>query len=332
MSRSDLFDDCEEHSVTLSPSTGPRRVEKLWFRDGTLVLATDTLLFRVYSGLLAQESPIFDDMLRLPQPADEETIEGCPVVRLSDNGRDVEYFLKALFDYKFFLAFPSQTTFDIITGIIRLSKKYEVDSLHKRALVHFASGFPLTKAEYPPSPSWAIAGQSIRAVLFAREMALDWVLPVAFYRVCDHVSINQILNGVHFDNERLELGPADKLLCLEQYVHLRGPASAQIVNFLWDPEKIDGCQSNKCRSERLGQRKVAEGWREKNILPLDLWVDSDWVRCQVCSTCLTAMKTAHKTSLEKFWDGLSQRFGLASWDELKKLKSRDLGILHDASS
>jgi hypothetical protein len=102
MSSSDLglFDGCEVHSVTLSPSTEPRRVEKLWFRDGTLVLVTDTLLFRVYSGLLAQESPIFDDMVRLPQPADEETIEGCPVVRLSDNGRDVEYFLKALFDYK----------------------------------------------------------------------------------------------------------------------------------------------------------------------------------------------------------------------------------------
>ncbi|KAJ6574144.1 hypothetical protein B0H19DRAFT_934125 [Mycena capillaripes] len=93
MSRSDLFDDCEVQSVTLSPSIGPRRVEKLWFRDGTLVLATDTLLYRVYSGLLAQESPIFDDMLRIPQPADEETIEGCPEVRLSDDGRDVEYFL-----------------------------------------------------------------------------------------------------------------------------------------------------------------------------------------------------------------------------------------------
>jgi hypothetical protein len=39
------------------------------------------------------------------------------------------------------------------------------------------------------------------------------------------------------------------------------------------------------------------------------------------------MKTAHKTSLEKFWDDLPRRFGFSPWDELKKLKSRDLGIL-----
>ncbi|KAF8197666.1 hypothetical protein K438DRAFT_1584955 [Mycena galopus ATCC 62051] len=317
-------------SVTLSPSPEPRRVEKLWFPDGTLVLATDSLLFRIYGGLLAQESPIFDDMLRIPQPKDQETIEGCPVVRLLDNACDVEYFLKALFDYKFFLPFPSPTTFDAVAGIIRLSKKYEVDSLHKRALVHFASGFPPTAAEYPPeSPSWDMESQDIHAASLARELSLDWALPVALYRVCANASIDQILNGVHFDNERLELGSADKLLCLEQCIHLRGSASAQMVDFLWEPEKIEGCQSKRCRNERMGQRKVAEGWRN-NLLPLGLWVDSDWDDCQVCSTCLTAMKKAHKTSLGKFWDGLPQRFGLGGWDELTKVRSRDLGILHDA--
>ncbi|KAJ7764718.1 hypothetical protein B0H16DRAFT_1717950 [Mycena metata] len=313
--------------VVLPPSPGPHRVEKLWFRDGTLVLTADNVLFRVYGGLLAQESLIFEDMLRIPQPPDAETVEGCPVVHLPDNGRDVEYFLKALFDYKFFPAFPSPTTFDIIAGILRLSKKYEVDSLHRRALVHFASGFPMTAAEYPPSPSWTMVGQALHSLVLARELALDWVLPAAFYRVCAHTSIDEILNGIHVGHSRVELDSRDKLLCLEQIVHFRGPASAAIVNFLWEPEKIDGCQSNRCRSERLGQRKIAEGWRDDES-PLTLWENSDWDRLKVCSTCLAAMKITHETVVQQFWDNLPQKFGLAGWDELKEMKAGALAALH----
>ncbi|KAK7036304.1 hypothetical protein R3P38DRAFT_3184090 [Favolaschia claudopus] len=78
----------------------PRRVDRLWFPDGNLVLATDTALFRVYGGLLAQESPIFRDMLELAQPTNAEKMDDCPVVRLPDDGEDLEHFLKAIFDYK----------------------------------------------------------------------------------------------------------------------------------------------------------------------------------------------------------------------------------------
>jgi hypothetical protein len=90
----------EEVLGSCAPAHEARRVADLWFHDGTLVLATETLLFRVYAGLLAKESPIFHDMLGLPQPKEGETMDGCPVVHLSDIGQDVEYFLKALFDYK----------------------------------------------------------------------------------------------------------------------------------------------------------------------------------------------------------------------------------------
>ncbi|KAJ7848879.1 hypothetical protein B0H13DRAFT_1463931, partial [Mycena leptocephala] len=102
----------------------------LWFHDGTLVLVTETSLFRIYAGLLAKESPIFHDILGLPQPKEGETMDGCPVVHLSDTGQDVEYFLKVLS----FLPIPNPINFDIITGIMRLSKKSEVDSLYKRGL------------------------------------------------------------------------------------------------------------------------------------------------------------------------------------------------------
>ncbi|KAF7328534.1 BTB domain-containing protein [Mycena venus] len=250
----------------------------------------------------------------------------APWFTFFDHGRDVEYFLKALIDYKFFLAFPSPTTFDIVTGIIRLSKKYEVDSLYKRALVHFASAFPMTVADYPICPSWDPTDEYIRALTFARELELDWALPTALYRVCAYTAIEDILNGIRVDNRWLELDPQDKLVCLQQSVELRGSASASILDFLWDPEKIEGCRNynSTCKDERLRLRKLAEDWRTKN-LPLVLWTDEEWSLCNACSTCLNVMKATHQASLEKFWDSLPQRFGLGTWDDLRERKSIALG-------
>lgn len=224
---------------------------------------------------------------------------------------------------RFFLPFPSRTNFDTISGVLRLSKKYEVDSLHKRALVHLASAFPLISADYPGSPSWDTIGLDIPIILFARELALEWVLPVAFYRLCSKATINQIENGVCIDNQQLGMDPKDKLTCLEQYVLLRGSASADILNFLWDPLKI--CLGNQCQNERIARRKVAEGWRAQGILPLGLWEPSDWDGTKVCATCLAAMKTAHGAALEEFWDGLPQRFGLPPWGDLIQMKESALG-------
>ncbi|KAJ6517897.1 hypothetical protein C8R47DRAFT_1312501 [Mycena vitilis] len=324
MSTVEVADHALHRLSTPTPSPEPRRIEELWFPDGTLVLRTEKALFRVYGGLLAKESPIFNDMLQLPQPTERPTLDNCPVVDLPDNGRDVEFFLKALFDYKFFLPHPSPTKFDVLTSILRLSKKYDVEPLYKRALAHLASGFPLVQTGYPPSPSWDETGQHIPAVVLAREMQLDWILPVAFYHVCLG-SVFKIMNGADVDGVRIKLSLKDKGACLKQSILLRGPASAEILNFLWEPDIISSCsRGQKCRLNRIARRKVAEGWRDDH-LPLTLWEDSDWGALDVCSTCLTAMKEAHQAVLNNFWDGLPQRFGVDGWDVLKGMKESLLG-------
>jgi len=86
-------------STTPSPS-GYNSVDEVWFQDGTLIIEAEGSLFRVYGGLLGAESPVFHDMLEFPQPEGAESIDGCPVVHLSDSAPDVNCFLKALFDYK----------------------------------------------------------------------------------------------------------------------------------------------------------------------------------------------------------------------------------------
>lgn len=78
----------EVHNV----SDGP------WFEDGNLILEAGETRFRISRGVLASQSPVFREMLVFPQPAGEELVDGCPIVRLYDSPEDVRYFLKAIYD------------------------------------------------------------------------------------------------------------------------------------------------------------------------------------------------------------------------------------------
>ncbi len=44
----------------------PERHDLLWFPDGNVVLATDSLLFRVHESFLSLHSSVFKDMFDLP--------------------------------------------------------------------------------------------------------------------------------------------------------------------------------------------------------------------------------------------------------------------------
>ena len=74
-----------------------KRHPELYMSDGTMVLlASNTILFRVYPGLLSKHSDVFGGMATLSecQPPNAEIYDGCPLVRLSDDAQDLAYFLK----------------------------------------------------------------------------------------------------------------------------------------------------------------------------------------------------------------------------------------------
>jgi hypothetical protein len=91
------------------------------------------------------------------------------------------------------MAYPAPTDFDTIVGCLRLSHKYEVDYLRRRALVHFSSGHCTTLAAEDASDSevltlgWQSWGRRnkpasfpILAIRLAREVDALWTLPTRF--------------------------------------------------------------------------------------------------------------------------------------------------------
>ncbi|KAJ7914370.1 hypothetical protein B0H13DRAFT_1873048 [Mycena leptocephala] len=183
-------------------------------------------------------------------------------------------------------------------GVIRLSTKYDVASLRNRALTHLSSAFPITRAEFPGSPSWQIPDHEwIRVVLFAREMSIEWILPIAFYRVAEKCTPAQLLHGIVVDGVPFNLTPQDKLTSIEYSLsaepHMRRSRS------FWFP----------------GVPRVTN--QTRNIVSK---LGSKLAQC-----CKGAMRVARQKSLDTLWAGLPKRFGPPGWEALRQMKKANLG-------
>lgn len=151
------------------------------------------------------------------------------------------------------MPFPAPTEFDAIVGCLRLSHKYAVDYLRRRALVHLSSGHAMKLSDADKfyylgdrKPSWPVPPDPtfrIRGIQLAREVEATWILPYAFYEL-----------AVHFD----ELGAAifnggdqtGPLSVQDQESFLKGHDSqtkssfTDAIRFLWRPFDIPGCDNS----------------------------------------------------------------------------------------
>jgi hypothetical protein len=74
------------------------RSTEYWFYDGNIILQVESTQFRLAKSVLSMHSSVFRDMFMVPLPADEPTVENCPVVILTgDTAQDWTCFLGAIY-------------------------------------------------------------------------------------------------------------------------------------------------------------------------------------------------------------------------------------------
>ncbi|KAJ6449174.1 hypothetical protein DFH09DRAFT_1386125 [Mycena vulgaris] len=334
--------------VDTQPSE-PHRLQDLWFEDGNLVIQAGNSQFRVYRGILAARSPVFKDMLSFPQPPDSVIVDGCPLVHLPDVEREVTEFLKAIFIPEYFLPFPALTTFDIIVGCLRLSHKYGVDYLRRRALIHLSSRYRTTLAEWESSdydeeaksrlPSqidtWLPPDDfayHICVIQLVREVDVPWILPIAFYRLS--IPFNNlarlIFNGTLYKGISRSLSAEDQESFVRWHSVQTQSATLDILRFLYHPVDPDsGCISpSECLRERLNaMERSREVIQINTSVPLHIWDDDEWetVEENVCHVCFAALKRKHAEARQAFWDKLPSIYDLPPWEELEKMKLAAIG-------
>ena len=66
--------------------------------DASLIIrSSDLVNFRVHKSVLTMVSPFFGDLLSLPQPSDSETVDGLPVVQLSEDAELLNSLISMLY-------------------------------------------------------------------------------------------------------------------------------------------------------------------------------------------------------------------------------------------
>ena len=62
-----------------------------------IIRSSDQVNFRVHKSVLAMSSIFFENLLSLPQPPDEELVDGLPVVQLSEDAGVLSNLISLLY-------------------------------------------------------------------------------------------------------------------------------------------------------------------------------------------------------------------------------------------
>ena len=86
----------EESQAQISPTT--LQADTFDVPDANLIIqSSDLVNFRVHKPVLANASPVLKDLFSLLQPSDSETVDGLPVIQLSEDSELLNCLVSMLY-------------------------------------------------------------------------------------------------------------------------------------------------------------------------------------------------------------------------------------------
>ncbi|KAK7008227.1 BTB domain-containing protein [Favolaschia claudopus] len=284
-----------------------------WFSDGSVVLQANNTQFRVHWGVLALHSSVFSDMQGLPQPPDQPSVQGCPVVELQDDEEDVKFLLQALYTPTFLG--QQKMSFPAVAALVRLGRKYEFKDLYDAAVGRLTARFPMTLDEYDALKlsgaerrEWptleAYRGIHLDVIALASENNLPATLP------CAYTEIAKLYKTVIFFDEVERRNGSDSQQRPLAAIYLSYSLGwLRKWDFLGDCARPGACGAVR---ERLlmvcmDNAVVAALFKAEDIPML--------TAC--CPTCLAHIRDSMNSGRKKTWDELPGLLDLPPWHELK---------------
>ncbi|RDX41821.1 hypothetical protein OH76DRAFT_1363819 [Lentinus brumalis] len=158
----------------------------LWFPDGNVVVLAENTAFRIHSGLLSHHSTVFSDLFGVPQPPqNEDLVDGCPIVHVSDSAEEFKCLLRMVYDGFNYLQPDVPIDFPVLAALARLGHKYQLDGVVAEAVRRLQPAYPSS------FDIWEAGQDSVRfsndreafaAINLFRLLDRKDMLPIAIYR------------------------------------------------------------------------------------------------------------------------------------------------------
>ncbi|KAI0350924.1 hypothetical protein OH77DRAFT_1411978 [Trametes cingulata] len=311
-------------------ATPPQPDDDFWLEDGNLTLIAGNVEFKVYKGPLIANSPVFRDMLSLPQPAGTDGTPGSnpqctcgfapALVHVTDSPEDLRHLLRALVPGKTPRLAMEDPSYNAISACIRLGHKYEVDHIVQRSLdylkKHFVESYETWPRIDPPRPPAFQDIHSIGVVNIARMTNTEVLLPTALMGCC-MLEAAELVNGLTREDGTVErLSMEDLGRCFLGRANLMQANTLATLN-LFNQTLSEGCtRRDVCAPVFL---RLLDELRnhERVVCTLD-WYKywSDYMDGRdddrrICAPCYKMLQEREKQQHREIWKKLPELMGVA---------------------
>ncbi|KAF7982517.1 hypothetical protein HWV62_28126 [Athelia sp. TMB] len=315
-----------ENSTDESAPIEPVRSD-IWYADGNVILQAEGVHFKVHKSILAQSSSIFEDMFSLPQPPSSgaDTMDGCPIVHLSDSAQEVEYVLRAIFQQQY-MGYEEELPVAVVAAFLCLGRKYDMKKLEREARRRLYKAFPLTMRDadalYDSIPG--IIGSEvddtyIDILALARRGEVYSILPRVLYVICTIYTPMEIAKGWEKDGITRSLPLHERAAIFAGLDNIYFAQAKTTFEWLYHPDTpVPGCTTpSECHKSRQ-----ATAILNFNPTPrpagLDYWEDHTMSGPVLCRSCFEKAQMRHTIGRQEFWEKLPSLFDLPPWAELQK--------------
>ncbi|KZP23445.1 hypothetical protein FIBSPDRAFT_930520 [Athelia psychrophila] len=313
-------------ATTLAPITR----SEVWFEDGNVVLQAERKQFKIHRGTLARASSVFRDMFTLPQPpiSQEETVEGCIVVQLSDSAADLEIVLQALIE-RGFAASRDPVSTNVVAAFLRLGRKYDFEVLRVEALRRIFYETPTTLEAFDKMQKWSQIQSSPQVALWpeivqlAHEQNLQSVLPFALYMCCTGPYTSLIGPSIITRTYNMDDG--------RQFRFRRTTRSGNYTTYAWlkSDDPYESCEQTLACAFRRTHFLRQHFFNHNGHQGLATWEGCTGSRdpdfgLRVCEYCEQVAYGIHADGRRSFWEGIPKTLNLPPWEELREERAECL--------
>ena len=211
-----------------------------------------------------------------------------------------------------------------LVGMLRMSTKYQVSSLRRRAIDGLLRWYPPTLEEYNCLLASSIPlhdyPRHVLVANVAQETDVPVLLPTALLLCCATADAHTLYDGIECDGFRYLLTEANKRALFLGRPRLSHAARSRTQAFFWNPS----FRNTMGECHRVACNQFCEIYSRTMDAKDDPWINPFrqvfWkpVRTSCCASCVSSWQIKHQQECREVWDELPSYFDLPSWSQLLK--------------